>query len=266
MRRIGIALGAGVVAFILASCGTTEPTATLPAPEASVAVADSGVSLVLSWSPVDGAKGYKVECDGQVIADLPDTATMYKINGNEYVCKNVKLRGYDDKGNMGDACEKDLTMHETNLTIYSTDDTIATNPSWVKVDFTNFLVNPITQGDVDTTANNVGYFVYYYDDVLGIRYFKDASQTSVGQAKVEIAFTDPTTDVLAPSTGYALMSAEVNTGDRFIFWADDVNNGTYGAFDEADNFGVIKVNSASGTEANITVYIQKVGGLRWVKE
>jgi len=42
----------------------------------------------------------------------------------------------------------------------------------------------------------------------------------------------------------------VNAGDRFIFWSDDVDNGTYGDFDTYDNFGVIKVNSVSGTEAS----------------
>ncbi len=266
MRRISVALGAGLIAFMLASCGTTEPGAAIPAPEVTISVADSGASLVLTWTSVDGAYGYKVECDGQVIADLPDTATTYKINGNEHVCKNVKLMGYDSKGNMGDAFEKDLTMHEVNLTIYSTDDTVATNPSWVKIDFANFTVNAITQGSVDTSAAEVGYFVYYYDNTLGIRYFKDSKETSEGQAREEIAFTDNTTADLAPSTGYSLISEEVNAGDRFIFWSDDVDNGTYGDFDTYDNFGVIKVNSINGTEANITVYIQKVGGLRWVKE
>lgn len=266
MRRISIAVGVGLIAMVLASCGgTTEPVA-VPAPEAEITVADSGVSLVLSWNPVDGAYGYKVKCDGEVIADLPDTATSYKIDGREYVCKKVELMGYDNKGNEGDACTKDLTMHEVNLTIYSTDDTVATNPSWVKMDFANFLVSAITQGNVDTSASEVGYFVYYYDNTLGIRYFKDASETSVGQAREEIAFTDNTTANLAPSTGYSLISEEVNAGDRFIFWSDDVDNGTYGDFDTYDNFGVIKVNSVNGTEANITVYIQKIGGLRWVKE
>ncbi|GEM_PF-5439982 len=265
MRRISIAIGAGLVALMLASCGTTEPGATLPAPEVTgLSIADSGVTLVISWSPVDGAKGYKIMCDGQEIADLVDTATSYAINGNDHVCRSIKLAAHDGKGNMGDAYTKDL-MEERDVTVYSTDDTVATNPSWVKIDFTNFTVNAVTQDNV-VAEDNIGYFVYYYDSNLGTRIFKDAKETSVGQVSEEIAFTNHTDATLAPSTGYSLISETVDEGDRFIFWSDDVNSGTYGDFDEEDNFGVIKVNAVNGTEADLTIYIQTVGGLRWVKE
>jgi len=266
MRKIGIALGAGIVALMLASCGGTTEPVTLPTPEiTTLSVADSGLSLVISWSPIDSVDGYRIECDGEMIADLPDTVTSYKIDGTQNVCKTIKLMGYDMKGNMSDPCTKEL-MKEINLTVYGTDDTIATNPSWVKIDFTNLTANAITQGDVDPGLSNVGYFVYYYDDLLGYRYFKDARETSVGQAQVEIAFTDNTTDNIAPSTGYSLISEEVNAGDRFIFWADDVNDGYYGQFDDNDNFGVIKVISINGTAADLSIYLQTVEGLRWVKE
>ena len=266
-KRIGLIIGAGALAMVLAACGTTEPTEALPAPTVNFSVEDNGASVLLTWDAVSGAAGYKVECDGTTIATLADSVTTYKIDGTQNVCKKVKVYAVDKDDNPGDTETLDFSMDSVRLTVYATSDTVSTDPSWVKIDFTNFTVNAITQGNVDPTLDNVGYFVY--EEVGGNRYFSDASNTSVGQAREEIGFTDNTTDVLAPPSGisaYGTTSETVNAGDRFIFWSDDVNSGTYGSIDSEDNLGVIKVNSVDGYAADITVYIQKIGGLRWVKE
>ncbi len=265
-RNIGLILGIGILGMVLASCGTTEPTEELPAPQVEYTVQDTGKSVLLTWDAITGAAGYKVECDGSVIAELADSVTTYKVNGEEHVCKNITVYAVDDNGNEGASQTIDFTMKEFSLRLYRSDDPV--NPSWAKIDFTNYIVDALTQGDVDPDASNTGYFIYYYDSNLDWRVFKDASETEgVGQAKVVMKFTNDTQDILAPSTGYETITENVDAGERYIFWADDVDAGL-GAISENDNFGVIRVDNVNDDSlwVDITIYIQTEEYLRWVKE
>jgi hypothetical protein len=135
------------------------------------------------------------------------------------------------------------------------------------LDLPNGVASSVRQTDVDRTATNIGWFVFFNNS--GTPQFKDASATSVGNADMEVAFTDNiSSGNLAPGTGSYNTVRNVSSGGRYFFWADKRDAG-HDSMDNSDYFGVIKVLSISGSgpyTANLEIYIQnKVKGLRWVK-
>ncbi len=261
-KILGVAIVVGTFA-VVTSCGPggTDSGGILPAPSVNYEVTNSGADVFLTWGAVDGADGYVVRCDGQTLYTGQDT--FYTIQGTQNVCKNVEVRatsGTDE----GDPAILDFSMTSFQLTIYRTDDPNVNNPSWVKIvfDSNNPSADAITQGQVDVTAPNTGYFVWDTPNTL-----KDVAQTSINQnASYELAFTGNTADVLAPPTGNYNTVQNIADNDRLIFWADFVNSPQYGAMDQGDYFGVIQVGTINGTQTTVTIYIQTEPGLRWVKE
>jgi hypothetical protein len=135
------------------------------------------------------------------------------------------------------------------------------------LDFYNGTATSTTQSSVDKTAPNTGWFVFY--NYSGNPQFRDASATSIGTAKMEVAFTAfNSSGYLAPGPGNYNTIRYTSANAYHFFWADNTSTG-YGDMDNNDYFGVIKVINLTGSgpyTANLEIYIQnKVAGLRWVK-
>jgi hypothetical protein len=260
MKRLYLVALLGIGALALAGCRGGGVGGN---PEVVEKVAtNQGADLKLTWKSVEGADGYRVYCDGNKIWEKKDTT--YTIKGDSNVCKTVEVAAYsgsDEKKTTIDLTPKSSTIN--NLVSHD-----RTGNSWVKLDFNNGTATSTTQGNVDKNAPNIGWFIFYNS---GTPQFRDASATSVGTAKMEVAFTDNmSSGFLAPGTGNYNTVRNVSSGGRYFFWADNTSTG-YGSMDNNDYFGVIKVTSLSGSSstgytADLEIYIQnKVPGLRWVK-
>ncbi len=219
-----------------------------------------GADLKLTWKSVEGADGYRVYCDGNRIWEGKDTT--HTIQGSSKVCKEVEVSAYS--GDDEQKTRLDLTPKSSTITGLVSHD--GTGSSWVKLDFNNGTATSTTQSNVDKNAPNTGWFVFYNNS--GTPQFRDASATSIGPAKMEVAFTDSRSGHLAPGTGNYNTVRETSANAYHFFWADNTSTG-YGSMDNNDYFGVIKVTSLSGSgpySANLEIHIQnKVAGLRWVK-
>jgi hypothetical protein len=231
-------------------------------PEVTATAVDEGANLQLTWKSVEGADGYKVYCDGNEIWKGKDTT--YKIEGSSKVCKTVEVSAYSGND------EKKYTLNLTpkSSTINNLVSHDRTGNSWVKLDFNNGTATSTTQSSVDKNAPNTGWFIFYNNS--GTPQFRDASATSVGQAKMEVAFTASSSGNLAPGRGNYRTDRETAANAYHFFWADNTST-RYGEMDNNDYFGVIKVTSLSGSgssgyTADLEIYIQNnVPGLRWVK-
>ncbi len=228
-------------------------------PEVTATAVNSGEDLELTWRSIEGADGYRVYCDGNKIWEGRDTT--YTINGSERVCREVQVSAYNSRDEK--KATIDLTPKLSTITVVSHD---AMGNSWVKLDFNNGTASSLRQSDVDKNAPNVGWFVFFNNS--GNPEFRDASATTVGRAKMEVAFTASSSGNLAPDEGNYNIVRETSANAYHFFWADNTSVG-YGSMDNYDYFGVIKVTSLTGSgpyNANLAIYIQhKVPGLRWVK-
>ena len=257
MKRLYLVALLGIGVLALAGCkgggvgGNPEVTAT---------AVNQGADLQLTWKSVEGADGYRVYCDGNKIWEGKDTT--YTISGSSNVCKTVEIAAYS--GSDEKKYSLDLTPKSSTITGLVTHD--GTGNSWVKLDFTNGTATSTTQSSVDKNAPNTGWFVFYNNS--GDPQFRDAGATSVGTAKMEVAFTATSSGNLAPGTGNYNTVRSTSANAYHFFWADNTSTG-YGSMDNNDYFGVIKVTSLSGSgpyTANLEIYIQNnVPGLRWVK-
>jgi hypothetical protein len=258
MKRLYLAALLGIGALALAGCkgggvgGNPEVTAT---------AADQGANLQLTWKSVEGADGYRVYCDGNKIWDGKDTT--YKIEGSSNVCKEVEVSAYS--GDDEQKTKIDLAPKSSTITGLVSHD--GSGSSWVKLDFNNGTATSTTQSSVDPNAANTGWFIFYNAGSGNVQ-FRDASATSIGQAKMEVAFTASRSGNLAPDKGSYNTVGSTSANASHFFWADNTSTG-YNEIDDNDYFGVINVTSLTGTgpyTANLEIYIQnKVKGLRWVK-
>jgi len=255
MKRFYLLLPIAVGALVIGGCngggsGNVDITAE---------AVNNGADLKLTWTSVEGVSEYKILDENQnVIATTNDTT--YTLAGADGVYSMI----YIDAG--GTKTPFDLTPWEGSVTDIVSHD--LTGNSWVKITFgDNPTLNAIQQSDVDVAEANTGYFVLYNNS--GTPEIRDASATSVGQAKMELAFSDNMTGDLAPDPGNYATGRAVADGGFYFFWADNTATG-YGEMDENDYFGGVKVSnlSSSGTgyTADFTIYIQhNVKGLRWLK-
>jgi len=232
-------------------------------PEITIITAvNQGADLKLTWRSVEGAYGYRVYCDGNKIWEGRDTT--YTIQGSSYVCRAVDVSAYAGSDEMKTSI--DLTPKSSTITGLVTHDS-PTGRSWVKLDFNNGTATSIIQNDVNPNAPNTGWFVFYNNS--GTPQFRDASATSIGIAKMEVALTAfNSSGYLAPGPGNYNVVMSTSANAYHFFWADNTSIG-YGNMDNNDYFGVIKVTSITGSgpyTADLEIYIQnKVPGLRWVK-
>jgi hypothetical protein len=260
MKRLYLVALLGIGALALAGCRGGGVGGN---PEVVEKVAtNQGADLKLTWKSVEGADGYRVYCDGNKIWDGKDTT--YTIEGRSNVCKTVEVAAYS--GNDEKKTPIDLTPKSSTINNLVTHD--RPGNSWVKLDFNNGTATSTTQGNVNPNAPNTGWFIFYNG---GDPEFVDAGETSVGLAKMEVAFTARNSSGhLAPGKGKYATVEETAANAYHFFWADNTSTG-YGDMDNNDYFGVIKVTSLSGSSssgytANLEIYIQhNVPGLRWVK-
>ncbi|MFZ8826452.1 MAG: hypothetical protein ACO2OT_06410 [Candidatus Caldipriscus sp.] len=259
MKRVYLVALLGIGALALAGCGNGGLGGN---PEVTAIAVNEGADLQLIWNSVEGADGYRVYCDGDKIWEGRDTT--YTIRGSSRVCATVEVAAYS--GDDENRTRLDLTPEVSIIMDLVTHDDI-TGDSWVELDFTNGTATSTTQDNVNPDAPNTGWFVFYNDD--GTPEFRDAGVTTVGQATMEVAFTDEfSSGYLAPDPGNYAVVRETSENAYHFFWADDTGIG-YGDMDNNDYFGVIKVTNLTGTgpfTADLQIYIQKkVPGLRWVK-
>jgi len=257
MKRVYLVALLGIGVLALAGCRGGGLGGN---PEVTAMAVNQGADLKLTWKSVEGADGYRVYCDGNKIWEGKDTT--YTIMGSSRVCSEVEVSAYS--GGDEQKTSLDLTPKSSTITGLVSHD--GTGSSWVKLDFTNGTATSTTQGNVDKNAPNTGWFIFFNNS--GTPQFRDASATTVGTAKMEVAFTASSSGHLAPGTGNYNTVRETSANAYHFFWADNTSTG-YGSMDNNDYFGVIKVTSLTGTgpyRANLEIYIQnKVAGLRWVK-
>jgi hypothetical protein len=259
MKRLYLVALLGIGTLALAGCRGGGGLGGNPEIVEKVAT-NQGADLKLTWKSVEGADGYRVYCDGNKIWEGKDTT--YTIQGSSRVCEMVEVSAFSGKDEQ--KTRLDLTPKSSTITGLVSHD--GTGNSWVKLDLPNGSASSVRQTDVDKNAPNIGWFIFFNSS--GTPQFKDASATSVGLAKMEVAFTDNiSSGFLAPGTGSYNTVRNVSSGGRYFFWADNTSTG-YESIDNNDYFGVIKVTSITGSgpyTANLEIYIQnKVPGLRWV--
>jgi hypothetical protein len=260
MKRLYLVALLGIGVLALAGCRRGRELGGNP--EVTATAVNQGADLQLTWKSVEGAEGYKVYCDGNKIWEGKDTT--YTIKGEPNVCKEVEVSAFAGKDEQ--KTKIDLTPKSSTINNLVTHD--RPGNSWVKLDFNNGTATSTTQGNVDKNAPNTGWFIFYNG---GDPEFVDAGETSVGLAKMEVAFTARNSSgYLAPGKGNYATVEETAANAYHFFWADNTSTG-YGDMDNNDYFGVIKVTSLSGSSssgytANLEIYIQhNVPGLRWVK-
>ncbi len=251
----------------LPSCrkeGQPSPSETVPPPSAPKVEAKpwyGGADLELTWRPVEYAEEYVVYGDGSPLIRTEDTAVI--LNGGDGVYAEIEVCAQND---VGRACSTlNLTPWEGSVSDIVSHD--LTGNSWVRIDFTTPSINALQQDDVDPNVINTGYFLLYNN--YGYAEIRDAGATPVGQARMEMAFSDNMSGFLAPGPGNYNTVQNVVSGGFYFFWADNTSAG-YGSMDENDYFGAIRVDdlnrSGGGYVANFTIYIQhNVPGLRWIK-
>ncbi len=257
MKRLYLVALLGIGVLALAGC---RGGGVGGSPEVTAMAVNEGADLKLTWKSVEGANGYRVYCDGNKIWEGKDTS--YTIMGSSNVCMMVEVSAYS--GSDENKTRLDLMPKSSTITGLVSHD--GTGNSWVKLDFNNGTASSLRQTDVDKNAPNTGWFIFFNN--AGTPQFRDASATSIGSAKMEVAFTDSRSGNLAPGTGnYNTVRGTAANASHF-FWADNTSTG-YNSMDNNDYFGVIKVTSLTGSgpyTANLEIYIQnKVPGLRWVK-
>jgi hypothetical protein len=260
MKRLYLVALLGIGVLALAGCRRGGVGGN---PEVVEKVAtNQGADLKLTWKSVEGADGYRVYCDGNRIWEGKDKDTTYTIQGSSRVCEMVEVSAFSGKDEQ--KTRLDLTPKSSTITGLVSHD--GTGSSWVKLDFSNGTATSTTQSSVDKNAANTGWFIFYNAGSGNVQ-FRDASATSIGQAKMEVAFTASSSGNLAPGTGNYNTVRGTSANASHFFWADNTSTG-YGSIDNNDYFGVIKVTSLSGSgpfTANLEIYIQnKVAGLRWV--
>ncbi len=260
MKRLYLVALLGIGVLALAGCRRGGELGGNPDIVEKVAT-NQGADLKLTWKSVEGADGYRVYCDGNKIWEGRDTS--YTIMGSSNVCMMVEVSAYS--GSDEQKTRLDLMPRRTDITGLVSHD--GTGSSWVKLDLPNGVASSVRQTDVDKTATNIGWFVFF-NAGGGTLQFKDASATSVGNADMEVAFTASSSGNLAPGRGNYQTVRSTSANAYHFFWADKRDAG-YDSMDNSDYFGVIKVLSISGSgpyTANLEIYIQnKVKGLRWVK-
>jgi len=264
MKRLYLVALLGIGVLALAGCrrggglgGNPEVTAT--------AVSD-GADLKLTWKSVEGAEGYKVYCDGNKIWDGKDTT--YTIQGSQKVCKEVEVSAFAGKDEQ--KTKIDLAPKSSDITDLISSDS-PTGNSWVELDLRSGSARSVNQSHVIANKGNanLAFFVFFRQPPATTVYFKDVGRTSVGAGAREIAFTASSSGRLAPGTGNYYTEIQTAQNAYHFFWVDQGEGSTdNGKMDNNDYFGVIKVNSISGSgpyTANVRIYIQyKVPGLRWV--
>lgn len=254
MRKFLVILPIFAVGVVATSCTETGSGNV----EITAEAVNDGADLKLTWTSVENVSTYKILDENQnVIAEVNDTT--YTLSGADGVYSMI----YIDAG--GTKTPFNLSPWEGSVNDVVSHD--LTGNSWVKVDFTTPSVNAIQQSDVNPDAANTGYFILYNNS--GTPELRDAGATSVGAAKMEMAFSANSSGDLAPGTGNYNTAREISDGGYYFFWADNTATG-YGSIDANDYFGAVKVtslaSSGGGYTANFTIYIQnKVKGLRWLK-
>jgi len=256
MRKFLILLPIFAVGIVATGCERDEVGGNVTITAEAV---NDGADLKLTWTSVDGVSEYKILDENQnEIATVSDTT--YTLAGADGVYTEI----YIDAG--GTKTKFDLMPYSGTVSDVVSHD--LTGTSWVKIVFGNSpTVDAIQQSDVDATAANTGYFILYNNS--GTPELRDAGATSVGQAKMELAFSDNTSGNLAPASGNYNTVRGIADGGFYFFWADNTSSG-YGSIDANDYFGAVKVTSLSssggGYTANFIIYIQhNVPGLRWLK-
>ncbi len=222
-----------------------------------------GTDLRIHWTSSEGAEAYRLYCDGNLVYDGADTT--YTIRGADMVCATVEVRA---------VCGEYVSAPE-NVSLRAVADTVVgvvshdlTGSAWVKITFApDFSARAISQAYVDPTLSNTGYFVLYNN--AGTPEMRDASATSIGTVKMELAFSDNSSGDIAPGTGNYSAVRSISAGGFYFFWADNTATG-YGDMDANDYFGAVEVtslsNSGGGYTANFVIYAQTtVPGLRWLR-
>jgi hypothetical protein len=136
--------------------------------------------------------------------------TTYKIQENFYVCQTVDVSTY--------AGSDELTPKLSNIMGLVTHD--CTGNAWVKLDFNNGTAYSFKQSDVNKTAPNIGWFVFYNAGSGDVQ-FRDAIATSIGTAKMEVAFTASSRRYLAPGPGNYNTIKYTAANAYHFFWADN---------------------------------------------
>ncbi len=254
MRKFLVLLPIFAVGAVATSCtGTGSGNV-----EITAEATNNGADLKLTWTSVENVSTYKIlDENGNVIAEVSDTTYVLKGDSGVYAAISIDAGG--TKTNL------DLTPWNGSVSGIVSHD--LTGNSWVKIDFTTPSVNALQQSDVDPNAANTGYFILFNNS--GTPELRDAGATSVGQAKMELAFSDNMSGFLAPASGSYNTARAISGGGYYFFWADNTSAG-YGDMDNNDYFGAVKVtnlsNSGGGYTADFTIYVQdKVKGLRWLK-
>jgi len=148
-----------------------------------VRAVNDGADLFLRWTAVENAEGYYVYCDYEKVVTTDNTA--FTIRGSEHVCTTVKVAAYGGGVEMYRTIDLEPSYYGTVSGLVTHD--APSGYSWVKIDFSGDTAIAVQIGDVDPLDSNTAWFVFYNNS--GSPQFRDIGATSLGQAKMEMAFS-----------------------------------------------------------------------------
>ena len=259
MKRILGLTVAFAALLIFVGC---EETITLIAPVVDYAVADSGATLSLTWDEVDGADGYIIYADGEVVDTV--TTASYDATAPAMVYAVSAYEGEDNESATDEVdCEPVVTA---NLAVYGLSDPATDHHSGLGFNTSGTAVT------YSVVAANYDALDFVFDDRDPLDFlnivspdgfdpaFNDESNTTAASSTTSFDALD-----IAAAPGNYASPRELADDAVYSLWIDPSDDNWD---DTEDHFGKMKIESLTGTvapfSATVTVAYQPIAGLRWL--
>ena len=258
MKKI---LGLTIASIAILGLVGCEETVTLTAPVVDYTVTSNGATLSLTWDEVDGADGYIIYADGEVIDTVTTASFAATVPAMVYA-----VSAYEGEDNESATDEVDCAAVQTssNLTLYGLSDPATDHHSGLG--FTSsgtavtYSVVAANYADLDYIFDDLNYTNLTLTSPNGYTpVYNDEKNMGVD---TDIADFDSVTIADAPGSYSTVTTLQANTVYALFMDQDDDD---WDATD--DHFGkmfVVSITGAGPYTAVITVAYQPIAGLRWL--
>lgn len=246
-----LTLSAAVLFF---GTGCDELVDDLTTPNVQHLAISNGAQLRLTWAPVTGAQGYKIQTDDSTFTT---TATTFDVTRPT---KSIKVRAYSGSSESND-WSMDLTVVVTStIDVWGMSEQSADKPSGFGFTADGTAISyavgeAANHGNLEFVMEDRGMAMHFYSPN---RYDPPFNNKDNGIATA----SGNDFDAATIATGDFYTTFPCVDGGLYFLWLDPNANGWDAT---SDHFGKIKVVSVQGTKVTLKVAYQKVPGLTWVK-
>lgn len=253
MKKI---LGLSIVFAALLVFVGCEDAVTIATPNVTyvVSVADSGGTLVLSWTEVTDADGYYVYMDGALVETIDEpTTTTYNATTPAQLYEVSAFAGDDESPTDQIDCEPVETL---SLDVWDTDQPAPDPSGW------GFNTSGTAVAYQVSDPLNHTYIDYYIHGGATTEFWSPHHGNFNNEVNVtkNSGGTNYDGTTIADTPGAYSTQTEVASGAVYYFWIDPTNNGWDNS---TDYFGKIKVEAIDGDKVTMTLAYQTIAGLRW---